>query len=93
MVTAGTSEGRLPSIKQMAQRCNSGHRNALARIADKSQIVRPNATDGEIRGWRTVLSTLRRWQCIAVGDVGEGLVLLDRGRDLLAELRHEEVTP
>lgn len=77
---------RLPSVAQMAARCNSGHRLALERIADKTQVARPNATDGEIRGWRTVLATLRRWQCVAIGDVGEGVVLLDRGAALLAAL-------
>lgn len=75
----------MATIKQMAARANSGHRNALARIADGVPVVHPNATAGEIRGWRTVLVTLSRWGCVAVIDGRTQLTAI--GSELLTTLR------
>ncbi|HET6916264.1 MAG TPA: hypothetical protein VFH56_09275 [Acidimicrobiales bacterium] len=71
---------KLPSIKQMANRANSGHYAALLATRDKRRAVGPNAYMSEIRGMMTCLSTLRAWGCI------DGDELTDRGRELLRVL-------
>lgn len=71
----------LPSIRQMAVRSNSGHAKALRCLADGTPLVREGAFASEIRGMRTILGTLRRWECVDT----EGW-LTQRGRDLLAHL-------
>ncbi len=68
----------MPSVAQMAHRCLDGHEHALRAIADGRPVIREGAFASEIRGMRTVLSTLRRWECI--DDAG----LTERGRELLA---------
>lgn len=70
----------LPTVPQMRSRSLDGHRKALRAIAEDRDILGPTARPSEIRGMRTVLATLRRWDCIT--DDG----LTDRGRELLAAL-------
>lgn len=55
---------KLPSIAQMVQRSNDGHRKALARIFRGESLVGPTEPLSAVRGMRTILSTLRRWGCI-----------------------------
>jgi hypothetical protein len=69
-----------PSIKQMAARALSGHQKALRALRDDRPVISANAYPSEIRGMRTVLRTLHRWDCI--NDDG----ITDRGRELLAAL-------
>lgn len=70
----------LPTVPQMKNRATDGHRKALAAIAEGRPAVRPGAYASEVRGMRTVLATLARWECTTA----DGLT--DRGRDLLAAL-------
>jgi hypothetical protein len=76
----------LPSIKQMLNRANSGHRRALNAIAHSKPLLGPTAYAGEIRGMQSVLSTLRRWDCVS----NDGLT--ERGEELrtLLNERHEK---
>ena len=77
---------KTPSIKQMTYRANSGHIAALNAIAEGKPVVRPDAYMGEIRGMRTVLETLRAWECVADGK------LTERGEELrrLLNERHRK---
>lgn len=83
-----TATTKLPSVAQMANRANSGHRRALQAVRDKTTTVGPTAQAGEIRGMATVMQTLRRWECIADGQ------LTERGQLLLTRLeqRHKPWT-
>lgn len=67
----------LPSVKQMKVRAMSGHKNALEAIRDGKPVAWAGSSLGEIRGYRTVLSTLRRWECITEDGITE------RGEQLL----------
>jgi len=73
-----------PGIAQMVNRSNSGHLKALRSVRDSSVMVGASEPASAVRGAMTVLSTLRRWECI------EGDALTDRGRDLLAALEERE---
>lgn len=68
----------LPSVKQMANRMNTGHYNALKAFRDAASLEHSGMTDGAVRGYLTVLRTLRGWDCI------EGDAITDRGRALIA---------
>jgi hypothetical protein len=70
-----------PSIRQMVQRSNSGHRSALDAVAEGRPALRPGAYASEYRGMRIVFSTLRRWGCI------DGDQLTERGRQLRDALK------
>lgn len=72
---------RLPTVPQMRARILSGHRHALRSARDGVPAVRTGALPSEIRGMRTVLSTLRRWECITAD-----YNLTERGAALLAAL-------
>jgi hypothetical protein len=62
----------------MRARALDGHYKALRALSEGRPILRPGAYASEIRGMRTVLATLRRWNAIdAEGN------LTDRGRQLL----------
>jgi hypothetical protein len=76
------SMDKQPTVKQMKNRMHAGHRECLTAIRDGKQIGHPGITAGEIRGYRVILDTLRRWG--AVNDAG----LTDIGRQLLSYTSH-----
>lgn len=69
---------RQPSIKQMVNRANSGHRQMLRHYAGGTKA--DPQTMGELRGLKTVMATLRAWGCVDSGQI------TDRGRELLVAL-------
>lgn len=73
----------LPSVPQMVNRSTSGHQNVLRNISH-GRAPWPNTcrSMSELRGRRTVLDTLSRWDCIVRTD--DGFLLTERGRSLLA---------
>lgn len=79
-----TTQPKPPSIKQMANRSLDGHRKALRHIAEGKPVVGPTAQMGELRGMRTVLSTLCRWGCVA-----DDYTLTERGEALLTALNEK----
>lgn len=72
---------RLPSVPQMVNRSLHGHHKALRCLADGNRFHGPGAGMGAQRGLRTIVATLRRWECMT-----EGEQITDRGRELLAAL-------
>lgn len=90
MVTAETiTDERLPSIKQMAQRCLPFHRRILVALIEGVKVDSPQWQAGDYRGLRTAIGTLSKWRCVADGGITE------RGRELLELLttRSKPVTP
>lgn len=71
---------RLPTMGQMVNRSNDGHRKALRCIAEGRSLLGPAEPTSSLRGMRTILGTLYRWDCVADDK------LTERGRDLLALL-------
>lgn len=68
-----------PTVKQMKARSLSGHRQLLEAVRDGRKV--DVISDGEWRGLRKCMATLRAWDCIdADGN------LTERGRELLAAL-------
>jgi hypothetical protein len=66
----------LPSVAQMANRANNGHRRALRAYHDDTMIATEGT--GDIRGMVVILATLRRWQCISGDEItARGQELLD----------------
>ncbi len=65
-----------PSLKQMKARMLSGHRYVLAALRDGKKVTANS--DGEWRGYRKVIVTLRSWG--AIDDNG----ITEIGRQLLA---------
>lgn len=61
-----SSVPRLPSIRQMAQRANEGHLKALLRLIGGRPVVASTEPPSAIRGMRTVMATLARWECTEV---------------------------
>ncbi len=69
---------RLPSLKQMLIRSNSGHRSLLRAARDGSSLS--TSTDGAYWGYKRCLATLIQWDCLEQGK------LTDRGVQLLGAL-------
>ena len=76
----GVTTERLPSIKQMAQRCLPFHRRILVALVEGVKVDSPQWQAGDYRGLRTAIGTLSKWRCVAEGRITE------RGRELLALL-------
>lgn len=68
---------RLPTVRQMEVRCNPGHVRLLEAFRDGRKIPEP-CSMGELKGLKTVLATLYRWDCL------DGDSLTERGSELLA---------
>lgn len=49
------------TLRQMVVRSNNGHRKALRAFASDAALARPGMAASELRGLRTVISTLHRW--------------------------------
>lgn len=65
---------RQPSVEQMAHRAYEGHYNALMALRDGATLA--GQADG---GWNErVIETLRRWECIAGGQITQ------RGLEVIA---------
>ena len=81
----------LPSVPQMLNRMNEAHAELLAATRDE-RLVRDHwrLTAGQLRGYRTAVDTLHRWECIVTehttDEAGEHYrrLLSERGSDLLA---------
>lgn len=73
-----------PSVKQMAQRANDGHRKALRKLStpDGGLLVHASEPDSSVRGMMTVMRTLSRWGCVE----GRDRIVTERGSALLTEL-------
>lgn len=68
----------LPSVKQMKVRALPVHRMILEAVRDGEKVGWVGSSIGEIRGYRTAISTLYRWHCIADEGITErGLELLE----------------
>ena len=74
-----------PTVPQMVNRSLSGHHRALKATAEGRPVLGPTAPPSEVRGMRTVLATLRRWDCVRTPE-GAPAHLTDRGEALLAAL-------
>ena len=63
---------RLPSIPQMVNRANPGHLYALQSFAHVGHAGLPStAGEGQIRGMRTITTTLLNWDCTVTTKEGE----------------------
>jgi hypothetical protein len=69
---------RTVTIPQMRARALDGHYMALRALSEGRPVLRSGAYASEIRGMRTILATLRRWDAID----GEGN-LTETGEELL----------
>jgi hypothetical protein len=76
----------VPSLAQMVNRANNGHRRALHRLSRGVPVCGPTPSPGELEGMRTVLLTLVRWGCLQSPDGGM-FTLTPRGEALLSVLR------
>jgi hypothetical protein len=73
----------------MRARALDGHYRALRAVDEDRPLLRPDAHLSEVRGMRTILATLRRWEAIEGGREPPGRCgawrLTDVGRELLAD--------